>query len=134
MKCECGCGKDIISQPHHKFYPPKFINGHNTWKGDKVGYLGLHLWIKKYKPKLDYCEKCGNKGKTELANISGDYKRDINDFMWTCRKCNCNMNKGTINKRFPNHLIRNRATAKRYYKKNKDKISKSNNKYRIDNR
>lgn len=57
------------------------------WKGDNVGYISLHEWIKKHKPKPEFCEKCKINKPYDLANISGKYKRDVNDFRWLCRKC-----------------------------------------------
>ena len=59
----------------------------SVWKGDKVGYGALHDWIRRYKPKIERCEICGEKKKLELSNISGEYQRDINDFQWVCHKC-----------------------------------------------
>ena len=56
-------------------------------KGDYVGYAGIHAWVKRYKPKQKFCEKCKRHLKLDLSNISGKYKRDINDFEWLCRKC-----------------------------------------------
>jgi len=58
-----------------------------NWKGDKVQYRALHTWIKRNKPKLELCEHCKKVPPKDLANISGEYKRDINDFKWLCRKC-----------------------------------------------
>ncbi len=57
------------------------------WKGDKVSYYSIHEWIANRKPKPKLCEKCKKKPPYDLANISGKYKRDINDFKWLCRKC-----------------------------------------------
>ena len=57
------------------------------WKGDNVGYGKLHVWIKSRKPKPQFCEVCKKNKPFDLANISGEYKRDINDFQWICRKC-----------------------------------------------
>ena len=57
------------------------------WKGDKVGYLSLHEWIRNHKPKPEFCERCEKKPPYDLANISQKYKRDVNDFKWLCRKC-----------------------------------------------
>ena len=57
------------------------------WKGDRAGYEALHDWVRKYKPKLNYCEKCGKEKLLELSNISGEYKRDVNDYEWLCRSC-----------------------------------------------
>jgi len=57
------------------------------WTGEDVGYTGLHKWIRKNKPKVERCETCNEKKPLEIANISGEYKRDITDFQWLCRKC-----------------------------------------------
>jgi len=57
------------------------------WKGDNVKKLGLHLWVRRNKPKSFLCEECQKKEPYDLANISGKYKRDINDFEWLCRSC-----------------------------------------------
>lgn len=61
------------------------LNG--MWIGDNVTYKPLHSWIRRHKPKPLVCEKCNNKPPYDLANISGQYKRDINDFRWLCRGC-----------------------------------------------
>jgi len=59
-----------------------------NWKGDNVSISALHSWIKDHKPKPNFCEICNKKtDKLDCANISGEYKRDINDFQWICRKC-----------------------------------------------
>lgn len=57
------------------------------WKGDRVGKISLHTWIKKRKQKAKFCQKCKKNPPYDLANISQNYKRDINDFRWLCRKC-----------------------------------------------
>jgi len=59
----------------------------HRWKGNKVGYISLHEWIESRKPKPEFCERCKKKKPYDLANISGKYKRDINDFEWLCRGC-----------------------------------------------
>lgn len=79
------------------------IGKENTeWKGDKVGYNALHGWVRKWKGKPIKCE---NKdcfyprkrlGKNQIllepkryewANISHEYKRDLNDWMQLCASC-----------------------------------------------
>ena len=57
------------------------------WKGDKVSYEALHDWITSRKPKPEFCVCCGVKSPIDLANISQEYHRDVNDFEWLCRKC-----------------------------------------------
>ena len=61
--------------------------GNPLWKGDEVGYDALHEWIKNRKPKPALCEICNERPSKDLANISGEYKRDVNDFQWICRRC-----------------------------------------------
>lgn len=60
------------------------------WKGDKVGYGGVHTWIRNHFGKADCCENlnCEQKSKFfEWANISGRYLRKREDFMKLCRSC-----------------------------------------------
>lgn len=80
----CGC----FSREVHSNLKKECIGEKNhNWTGDNVSYEGLHLWIKRHKPKSDKCEHCGKNGKLDAANLSGKYKRDIKDFRWLCRKC-----------------------------------------------
>lgn len=64
------------------------INSLNSmWKGDDVGYEGLHTWVKRKLKQPDKCQKCGKNKKLDLANISQQYKRNLDDWEWLCRKC-----------------------------------------------
>ena len=79
-------------------------------KNRNIGYGGLHAWVKRHKIKSEFCEKCGiTENRLELSNISGLYKRDINDFQWTCHKCNMSMPKSPIFRKVNGNsaLIRN---------------------------
>ncbi len=58
-----------------------------AWKGENVGYTQLHKWIRAHKKKSKLCEMCKEKPPFDIANISGEYKRDIDDFRWLCRRC-----------------------------------------------
>lgn len=69
----------------------KFKLFKNAWKGDRVGYRGLHLWVESILGKPHYCDECGN---TKLshrhyhwANVSGNYKRITTDWRRLCAKC-----------------------------------------------
>jgi hypothetical protein len=67
-----------------------------NWKGDNVGYKCLHDWIRLRKPKPKKCQQCGNEQNyLELANISGEYKRDIDDYVYLCVRCHKEMD-GTL--------------------------------------
>lgn len=61
------------------------------WKGDQVGYDALHDWVLRNKIFIGKCEICklesNNRRVIQAANISGEYKRDINDFVWLCNRC-----------------------------------------------
>ena len=61
-------------------------DNHN-WKGDNVSYKSLHIWVKRHKPKSKLCEDCNEQTPYDLANISGEYKRDVDDYKWVCRSC-----------------------------------------------
>ena len=58
-----------------------------AWKGDTVGYSGLHTWIRARYIKPDLCERCEQSPPRDLANKSGDYLRDLSDWWYLCRRC-----------------------------------------------
>ena len=101
-----------------QFFPElsPFVKGFSNdkngmWKGDKVSYNGVHAWVRKYKPKPEVCEICGIKEPKQIANISGEYKRDINDYQWLCTKCHV-IKDGTINNLKPYNKIHNKGGLK----------------------
>jgi hypothetical protein len=57
------------------------------WKGDQVGYLALHEWVRNHLTKPQTCRDCNKPKKLDLANISQKYLRDLSDWEWLCRKC-----------------------------------------------
>ena len=59
---------------------------HCCWKGDEVKYAALHMWVNKYKPKVEGCEHCGEAGKFDLANM-GTYNREFSNWRYLCRRC-----------------------------------------------
>lgn len=80
---------------------PNFkIRGENAWnwKGSKVGYSGLHLWIRKKLGEPIFCFNCKiiEAKKFEWANISQKYKRDLSDWIRLCTKCHRNYDYGNI--------------------------------------
>ena len=57
-------------------------------KGPRLAFVNnIHQWIKRHKSKQVYCSICNEEKKLELSNISGEYKRDINDYQWLCNPC-----------------------------------------------
>jgi len=61
----------------------------HSWKGDKVGYWGIHRWIKIQRGTPIICEHCGTETarKYEWANKDHKYKRILTDYMRLCTKC-----------------------------------------------
>lgn len=64
----------------------------NTWKGDDVGYDGLHDWVEKHLGKPKKCEFCGTTESRifQWSNKSGKYKRELSDWQRLCVKCHVN--------------------------------------------
>lgn len=58
-----------------------------NWKGDQVGLVALHSWAKRWLSKPECCQHCGEKNPLDLANKSQEYKRDLSDWLWLCRRC-----------------------------------------------
>lgn len=57
------------------------------WKGNHVSKRTLHKWGERWIPKPSLCEGCRSCPPLDLANISQEYKRDVTDWQWLCRKC-----------------------------------------------
>jgi len=80
------------------------------WKGDNVGYIGLHQWVKKHLGKPDRCDyilckyprkNSGgrlliNPKRYEWANKSQLYKRDLEDWIRLCPSCHRLYDSGKI--------------------------------------
>jgi hypothetical protein len=58
----------------------------HKWKGDSVGYLGIHSWVYRMKGNPKICEYCGKPAK-HWANIDHKYRRNLNDFIAMCVSC-----------------------------------------------
>lgn len=114
IPCSCGC-KNTLSKYDKYGYERKFIDGHQmigrhrtnktknklrqifkeryqgennpNWSGDSVGKVGLHLWVRKHFSKPEKCMMCDKKPPKDLANITGIYNRDFNNWAYFCRKC-----------------------------------------------
>lgn len=62
-----------------------------VWKGDEVGIVALHAWVKRRLGFPDTCVNCrrvsANHQIIQWANKSHEYKRDLNDWLRLCAKC-----------------------------------------------
>lgn len=64
---------------------------HPDWKGDNIGYVRLHSWVREQRGTPETCEHChrtGLKGqKIHWASRSRKYKRDSSDWLRLCVPC-----------------------------------------------
>lgn len=70
----------------------KFGEKSSNWKGDIAKQSALHRWLRKHKPKSQFCEFCGKEKdkntKLELANIKNhNYTRNLYEWKWVHRSC-----------------------------------------------
>lgn len=105
--CSRRC-KGFFFSRRDKYIPPtrkgivawnKELNGFNSgvyngvWKGDKVTYRPLHSWVSRMlgtPNKCSFCSKTAIGHGMHWANKSGDYKRDLEDWIRLCAKCHKN--------------------------------------------
>ena len=88
-------GKYVRTELHRKALSERAKKQHlsgeqsSNWKGDKVGYSGIHIWMRTHYGTPRLCDKCGttDAGRFDWANISGQYKRDRSDWTRLCRGC-----------------------------------------------
>lgn len=50
-------------------------------------YRARHLWVYKNKGRPAVCEECGRTESLSWANISGEYKLDVDDYRSLCMSC-----------------------------------------------
>lgn len=72
-----------------------------NWKGDNVGYIALHAWVYRQLGEARNwdCVYCGSEDNAEWANVSREYKRELDDWIPLCRKCHFRYDKQHLRKR-----------------------------------
>lgn len=71
-------------------------NKNFKWKGENVGYYALHSWVDRNLTRKYTCQHCLTKQKrTEWANKSHKYKRELTDWLELCKKCHAKYDKST---------------------------------------
>ena len=71
------------------FYGKRFFGEKSpVWKGSKVKYRGLHMWVESKFGKPKICSNCKiTSAKFHWANKSGQYLRQLDDWIRLCVKC-----------------------------------------------
>lgn len=70
-----------------------------AWKGNDVGYGGVHMWVKKWLGKPNKCSVCGKVGygrQMHWANKDHKYRRDLTDWLRLCVECHRKYDKQLI--------------------------------------
>jgi len=52
-----------------------------------TAYNSIHQWNLRHWEKTGVCENCKKPGKTQWANLSGEYQRDFSDWAELCSSC-----------------------------------------------
>lgn len=58
-----------------------------NYKGERASYSAHHHWVKYHLGKASECENCGKGERFEWANISGEYLRELSDWVSLCVRC-----------------------------------------------
>jgi hypothetical protein len=67
---------------------PQITGAKNVgWKGNSVSYSGLHKWLIRNIGRDDRCANCESKNNLDLANKTGIYSRDKQNWLTLCRPC-----------------------------------------------
>ena len=61
---------------------------HPNWKGQQAGYMAKHNWIRRKcgSAAQNQCQHCQQPAR-EWANVSGEYRRELGDYIPLCRSC-----------------------------------------------
>jgi len=120
---KCNGYKYRYSKNCIKCYKPSLNFGKYAEKGvipwnikKKPSYRSIHMWVQLHKGKPDKCSKCnciGDKHRMHWVNISGKYKRELDDWIRLCSKCHGRYDK------------ENGLRLRKNITKNKSKLTKS---------
>lgn len=68
----------------------------------KMSYAGVHLWISRRLGQPNYCEHCKSQDPArtyDWSNRSGEYKRELTDWLRLCRACHIQYDGHTIKRK-----------------------------------
>ena len=82
--------REKMSKNNSRHWLGKTDDKSSSWKGNNVGIIGVHAWVRRHKGKPEICEHCGITDKKKLldwANKNHTYKRKLEDYFALCRSC-----------------------------------------------
>lgn len=88
LKCDylISRSKQEYCRKHSPFNKGEY---HYEWKGGEAGYDALHDWITKEQGRArdKECAYCGSTSNVVWANVSREYKRELDDWIPLCTVC-----------------------------------------------
>jgi hypothetical protein len=86
--------RQALSEAAKRRDPTTRVRGesHPDWKGPDAGYMAKHNWVRRRlgKASRQMCERCGWHA-AEWANVSGEHRRDLSDYVALCVGCHRKM-------------------------------------------
>jgi len=79
------CSRKCYYQYRSIYYRGKRHPGYKVQDIKSLSWLHYYLRINWGVP--EKCEKCGKKGKVDLANKTGIYNKEKENWYWLCRRC-----------------------------------------------
>lgn len=96
--CQAKIRSKLLPPPDRTGKQQHLIGENNPrWLGNDVGYSALHSWINRQLTKSGICKKCFRKRRTQWANKSHEYKRELSDWEELCSSCHRLYDLGKIN-------------------------------------
>jgi len=93
-------GKKHNDRVKNKIASAQLGEKNHQWKGNEAGYQAIHIWIRSQLTKPERCQKCyKKKSDLDCCNISGEYKRTLDDWQYLCRSCHTKYDKRHSSKR-----------------------------------
>lgn len=91
--CQCTCGNLITV--YDRFLKKGYTKScgclrREQWKGKDAGSHSTHEWLKRNKPKPEFCKRCKERPAEELSYNNIDkkgYSRNPEDYEWLCISC-----------------------------------------------
>ena len=109
---------ELTGYEYKKHYPKGFKNTfkkgqyadrkNKNWKETGFSYIALHQWVRRKLGKANVCSNCRSEKNIQWANKSGEYKRDLSDWISLCAVCHRRYDNLTGDWRTRPHRIKDR--------------------------
>ncbi len=106
-KIALGEGKYCSQQCHGKV---KMSEDNPNWRGEDATLLAIHRWVERRLHKPTICPICSNPGWMDLHNVDSKYSRNLEDWIWLCRRCHMTID-GRINRRVNGRYAKKETNA-----------------------